>query len=111
MPKIPTPHGWNKTPLADVAEVQTGIAKGKPINGASVTLPYLRVANVQDGHVDLSVVKQITRKPSEVDRYSLRAGDVLFTEGGDFDKLGRGAVWNGKLARLSHGASLERRFA
>src|SRR3546814_1875879 len=50
--------------------VQTGIAKGKAINGAAITLPYLRVANVQDGHVDLSVIKTITLKPSEVDRYS-----------------------------------------
>src|SRR3546814_17828054 len=82
--------------------VQTGIAKGKAINGAAITLPYLRVANVQDGHVDLSVIKTITLKPSEVDRYSLRKGDVLFTEGGDFDKLGRGTVWNGEIKPCLH---------
>ncbi|MGV0761146.1 restriction endonuclease subunit S [Tistrella mobilis] len=96
------PVGWKKTTLDDVAEVQTGIAKGKAINGASATLPYLRVANVQDGYVDLSVVKEITLKPSEVKRYSLRKGDVLFTEGGDFDKLGRGAVWNGQIEPCLH---------
>ena len=67
-----------------------------------MTLPYLRVANVQDGHVDLSVIKEITLKPAEVDRYSLRKGDVLFTEGGDFDKLGRGTVWNGEIEPCLH---------
>lgn len=100
--KSATPVGWKKTALDHVAEVQTGIAKGKPINGAAVTVPYLRVANVQDGHVDLSVMKEISLKPSEVDRYSLRKGDVLFTEGGDFDKLGRGTVWNGEIEPCLH---------
>jgi type I restriction enzyme S subunit len=102
MLKSATPVGWKKTALDHVAEVQTGIAKGKPINGAAVTVPYLRVANVQDGHVDLSVMKEISLKPSEVDRYSLRKGDVLFTEGGDFDKLGRGTVWHGEIEPCLH---------
>jgi type I restriction enzyme S subunit len=102
MLKRSLPAGWQRTPLDEVAEVQTGIAKGKVINGMTATLPYLRVANVQDGHVDLSVIKEITVKASEVERYSLRAGDVLFTEGGDFDKLGRGTVWNGQIAPCLH---------
>lgn len=96
------PTGWKRMTLDQVAEVQTGIAKGKVINGSAVTLPYLRVANVQDGHVDLSVVKKITLKCSEVNRYRLRLGDVLFTEGGDFDKLGRGTVWNGEIEPCLH---------
>lgn len=102
MLKSAAPVGWKKTALDHVAEVQTGIAMGKATNGVAVTLPYLRVANVQDGHVDLSVMKDITLKPSEVDRYSLRKGDVLFTEGGDFDKLGRGTVWNGEIEPCLH---------
>jgi len=102
MLKSELPVGWKKTALEHLADVQTGIAKGKAINGAAVTLPYLRVANVQDGHLDLSVIKEITLKPSEVDRYSLRKGDVLFTEGGDFDKLGRGTVWNGEIEPCLH---------
>ncbi len=96
------PVGWRKTLLENVAEVQTGIAKGKGVSGETVTIPYLRVANVQDGYVDLSVIKEITVKPHEVDRYLLRAGDVLFTEGGDFDKLGRGTVWSGEIQPCLH---------
>lgn len=102
MRKAEPPKGWKKVPLDHVAEVQTGIAKGKSIIGPAITLPYLRVANVQDGHVDLSVVKEIKLKPLEVDRFSLRKGDVLFTEGGDFDKLGRGTVWNGEIEPCLH---------
>lgn len=102
MPKSIPPAGWKSAALEEVADVQTGIAKGKPFGGAAVTLPYLRVANVQDGHVDLSVMKEIRLKPSEVERYSLRRGDVLFTEGGDFDKLGRGTVWNAEIEPCLH---------
>jgi type I restriction enzyme S subunit len=39
---------------------------------------------------------------NEVDRYLLRRGDVLMTEGGDFDKLGRGAVWDGSVDPCLH---------
>lgn len=102
MPKSSLPAGWHRTHLDHLAEVQTGIAKGKVENGASVILPYLRVANVQDGRIDLSVIKEIKLKPSKVNRYRLRAGDVLFTEGGDFDKLGRGTVWNGEIEPCLH---------
>jgi restriction endonuclease S subunit len=85
-----------------VADVQTGIAKGKAVNGEQVSIPYLRVANVQDGHVDLNIIKEITVRPSDVERYRLQTGDVLFTEGGDFDKLGRGTVWQGQIDPCLH---------
>lgn len=65
---------------------------------ASVELPYLRVANVQNGYIDTAEVKTVRVLESEVDRFSLSPGDVLLTEGGDFDKLGRGAVWDGRLS-------------
>lgn len=85
-----------------VAKVQTGIAKGKKPNGESISLPYLRVANVQDGYLDLSEVKRIEVSPKDVNRYLLREGDVLLTEGGDFDKLGRGHIWQGELPVCLH---------
>ena len=102
MGKALCPCGWSRMALSHIAEVQTGIAKGKVVNEPAVTLPYLRVANVQDGHVNLSVIKEIKLKPSEVKRYTLKRGDVLFTEGGDFDKLGRGTVWNGEIEPCLH---------
>jgi len=96
------PHDWNVCKLAEVAEIQTGIAKGKEINGSAVSLPYLRVANVQDGYIDLQEVKRIQVEARYIQRHALRSGDVLFTEGGDFDKLGRGAVWKGQIDLCLH---------
>src|SRR5579863_3791307 len=77
--------------LSDVASLQTGIAKGKkyPATVPTVELPYLRVANVQDGHLDLSEMKNIVIPKAEKERYLLRKDDVVICEGGDFDKVGR----------------------
>jgi type I restriction enzyme, S subunit len=89
-------------PLSEVAEVRTGLAKGKPAQRDAIEVPYLRVANVQDGHLDLKEVKLIEVAAEHVGRYSLQAGDVLMTEGGDFDKLGRGTVWSGEVDPCLH---------
>jgi type I restriction enzyme, S subunit len=65
-------------------------------------LPYLRVANVQDGFIDTSEIKTVRILRTELERYRLRPGDVLMTEGGDFDKLGRGAVWDDSIDPCLH---------
>jgi len=93
---------WPVVLLQEVAEVRTGVAKGKKGMKEPVELPYLRVANVQDGHVDLTEVKTISVEESQVERYALKPGDVLMTEGGDFDKLGRGDVWEGQISPCLH---------
>ena len=98
-----TPHGWRHVKLQKIATVQTGLAvNGEAEHRDPVRMPYLRVANVQDGHIDLSEIKSITVGRHRMNRYLLEAGDVLMTEGGDFDKLGRGAVWNGQIAPCLH---------
>jgi len=95
------PARWLTMQLSDCAYVQTGVAKGRRFaNGIEV--PYLRVANVQDGYLDLSEIKMITIQPHEIDRFRLQTGDVLLTEGGDFDKLGRGFVWTGDIPDCVH---------
>ncbi|MBD1558039.1 restriction endonuclease subunit S [Vibrio sp. S9_S30] len=91
------PSGWERKPLIKVADVRTGAAKGKKGLKDPIEVPYLRVANVQDGYIDLSEVKTIQIERHHLERYSLQAGDVLMTEGGDFDKLGRGDVWKGQI--------------
>jgi type I restriction enzyme S subunit len=62
----------------------------------------MRVANVQDGHLDLSDVANIEVAIGDVERFSLVADDVLMNEGGDYDKLGRGAVWTGQISPCLH---------
>jgi type I restriction enzyme S subunit len=96
------PDGWKRLSLHQLALIQTGVAKGKKDIKNPVECPYLRVANVQDGHLDLTEIKTINIASNELSRYSLRHGDVLMTEGGDFDKLGRGFVWEGQIMGCLH---------
>jgi type I restriction enzyme, S subunit len=89
--------------LSDVSDIGVGVTLGRELGAVnSVELPYLRVANVQDGRIDTSDVKKVRVLPSEVSRYRLQKGDILLTEGGDFDKLGRGAVWDGSISNCLH---------
>lgn len=98
------PLHWDTMPLDQCAYVQTGSAKGRRFreNDEIISVPYLRVANVQDGYLDLREIKNINIKRNELDRYLLEDGDVLMTEGGDFDKLGRGFVWNNQVSNCIH---------
>ena len=90
-------------PLNEVAEVISGVAKGRKLAPAeSVELPYMRVANVKDGHLDLSEVKTIEIKRSEVAKLLIQPCDLLMTKGGDPDKLGRAALWAGEIDACVH---------
>jgi type I restriction enzyme S subunit len=97
------PAHWELRRLKDVAGVQTGLTLGKAYRGSSTkSYPYLRVANVQVGRVDLRHVKHIDVPEREALGAMLRSGDVLMTEGGDIDKLGRGCVWHAELPVCLH---------
>lgn len=97
------PLHWKVEPLDDCCVVQTGIAKGRQFgDDETVDLPYLRVANVQGGYLDLREIKNITIRKREIQRFSLNDGDVVLTEGGDFDKLGRGFIWRNEIPGCLH---------
>lgn len=94
---------WTMLPLGDVASVAAGLTLGSEPSGPnSIELPYLRVANVQDGFIDTGEMKTVRVFRSEIERCAVQPGDVLLTEGGDFDKLGRGAVWDGNISPCLH---------
>lgn len=88
--------------LGEIADIQSGLALGKRYGDAKlVSRPYLRVANVQRGWLDLEDLRDILVSSTEAKKYQLANGDVLMNEGGDRDKLGRGWVWRGEPPRLS----------
>ncbi len=101
---VSNPWGWrDDRVLADVSEVRSGITKGRKTGSDPLTaVPYLAVANVQDGFIQLEPLKSIEATGAEISKYSLQIGDIVLTEGGDPDKLGRGAVWNGQVDPCIH---------
>ena len=97
------PHDWTLVRLIEVAEVRGGVAKNANVAISDpIEVAYLRVANVQDGYLDLGDVSKIKINKADLKRYSLLPGDVLMNEGGDLDKLGRGALWQGEIETCVH---------
>jgi type I restriction enzyme, S subunit len=90
--------------LGYLCRLQSGLTidGSRDINGDVVTRPYLRVANVQAGRLDLNHVAEVSIPRSIAARSRLQPGDVLMTEGGDLDKLGRGTVWRGEIEDCLH---------
>lgn len=101
---VSNPKGWRADRvLSDVADVRSGITKGRKTDGSALEeVPFLAVVNVQDGYITLDPLKTIKATEQEIERYTLLPGDILLTEGGDPDKLGRGAVWDGQIDPCIH---------
>ncbi len=97
------PDGWMWVKLGNLCDIIGGVTKGRKLEGKNtISLPYLRVANVQDGYLDLSVIKYIEVLPEDLEKYRLVSGDILYTEGGDRDKLGRGTIWRNEISDCIH---------
>jgi type I restriction enzyme S subunit len=97
------PEEWEVRPLSQVAEIRGGIAKNSNVAiSEPISVHYLRVANVQDGFLDLYDMSKIELSRHDLKRYSVLPGDVLMNEGGDLDKLGRGAIWRGEISPCVH---------
>jgi type I restriction enzyme S subunit len=97
------PNEWEVKPLGHLSEIVSGVTLGSKLTiTGGVKVPYLRVANVQDGYFDLSEVKRIAVSPTQLEKLALKSGDVLMNEGGDFDKLGRGSVWQEEITPCIH---------
>ena len=96
------PKGWRWAPLGDMAKVVSGVTLGGAGPASGSVVPYLRVANVQDGYLALEEIKTIRVSRSVLQELRLLPGDVLMNEGGDFDKLGRGTVWSGEIDDCIH---------
>jgi type I restriction enzyme S subunit len=89
LPELPV--GWAWARLGGLGEIVGGVTVDKKRAAADpVEVPYLRVANVQRGYLDLMEVKTIRVEREVASRLELRPNDVLLNEGGDRDKIGRG---------------------
>ena len=100
--KVPT-H-WRVTKIKNFVSIRSGITLGKqyPPGTQLISCPYLRVANVKAEYVDLQDVATIMVTSEEAEKYALKSGELLMTEGGDRDKLGRGTIWHGEIPGCLH---------
>lgn len=102
-PPFDVPAGWEWQTVDDVLHVTGGITLGRKLGGRKLlSKPYLRVANVQRGRLEMERIKEVEVPEDEVEKYLLRNGDLLITEGGDWDKVGRTAIWRDELPECLH---------
>ena len=100
---ILNPNHLQSIPLQNMADIVSGITKGRKTNYTELfEVPYMAVSNVKAGHIDWTTVKTIEATKAEIEQYRLLPYDVLMTEGGDPDKLGRGAIIKGPPKNCIH---------
>jgi type I restriction enzyme S subunit len=102
-PPFEVPAGWQWQTIDDVLHVTGGVTLGRKLGGRKLlSKPYLRVANVQRGRLELDHIKEVEVPEDEIEKYLLQNGDLLITEGGDWDKVGRTAIWREELPECLH---------
>jgi len=100
---ITCPKHWRVAELHTFASVKSGFTMGRDLGGTErVTIPYVTVINVQAGRFNLEKISSIEIKTSELETHTLKFGDILMTEGGDRDKLGRGGMWREEVSPCSY---------
>lgn len=97
------PEGWEWVRVGEICGVTGGIQKSPKRRPVSNHYPYLRVANVQRGSLDLSEIQRFELAEGELERFRLLAGDLLVVEGnGSETEIGRCARWGGELSDCVH---------
>ena len=85
------PSGWSILALGQISEIRLGkMLSAKAREDGLLQRPYLRNENVRWGTVELTDLKVMGFKSSEIERYSVRTGDLVICEGGE---AGRCAVY------------------
>lgn len=87
---IDNPKGWEVKKLGEVCNSELG----KTLNQSKDTgtlRPYLCAINIQWNKIIKDNLKQTRFEDVELERYSVKKGDLLICEGGD---IGRAAIWN-----------------
>jgi type I restriction enzyme S subunit len=94
---------WKWQNISEIGVVSGGLIKNQKRMMYSLSLPYLRVANVYANRLDLSEIKEIGVLENELSRFLLQEGDLLVVEGnGSIDQIGRVALWDGSISPCIH---------
>ncbi|WP_457515953.1 hypothetical protein [Streptomyces sp. TE33382] len=79
-------------------DFSTGVRRTPDRGAGPYMTPYLRSANVGYGTLDLSDVLEMNYEPAERDKFALRYGDVVVSEGSaSINAVGMPAMWKEEL--------------
>ena len=101
LPELPS--GWCWSRIGEIGYISGGLTKNPARADIKRKLPFLRVANVQYGELDLAEMHEIGVSDAEINRVLLQLNDLLIVEGnGSVDQIGRCAIWTGEIAQCVH---------
>ena len=93
------PPGWERAPLATIADVQLGRQRSPKNHLGPNMRPYLRAANVTWNGLALDDVKEMNFSLSEMTTFRLASGDILLSEAsGSASEVGKPAMWRGEIS-------------
>ncbi|NTV10974.1 MAG: restriction endonuclease subunit S [Zoogloea sp.] len=95
--------GWAWVRVEAISFISGGIQKTPTRTPKKNHFPYLRVANVQRERFLLTEIERFELEPGELERWSLKSGDILVVEGnGSEHEIGRCAMWHGEIEDCVH---------
>ncbi len=104
-PEFQNDGEWVEVPLGDIAEIKLGKMLDKQKHTTGHLLPYLNNLSVRWNEVNTSDLPKMYFNDRELDRFGLKAGDVVVCEGGE---PGRAAVWDGRMPDLKFQKAIHR---
>lgn len=84
------PNSWTWCQLGDIFHHNTGKALSSS-NRDGIEYEYITTSNVYWNRFELDDLKKMPFKENELEKCTVRHGDLLVCEGGD---VGRSAIWN-----------------
>lgn len=85
------PDEWKWVRLGEIFEHKTGKTLNSSSNKGTVLKKYITTSNLYWNTFDFTKVNEMFFTNEEVEKYSVKKGDLLVCEGGD---VGRSAIWN-----------------
>ena len=100
------PESWEWCRIPNIGISQLGKTKN-PHQLSGLSLPYICSINVYWEGINLNQTKEMLFEESEIDKYTIKKGDLLICEGGD---CGRSAIWDKENTILYQNALHRVRF-
>ncbi|MBV6410920.1 MAG: restriction endonuclease subunit S [Burkholderiales bacterium] len=91
------PKGWPTATVGDAID-SADYGSSTKASDSGDGLPLIRMGNVSfEGKLDLTDLKFVELPPTEVDRYRLREGDILFNRTNSKELVGKTGLWSGAI--------------
>ncbi|MFD9746339.1 restriction endonuclease subunit S [[Kitasatospora] papulosa] len=107
------PSGWRWRTLGSLCvDIQYGTSAKTALKESEDDVPVIRMGNIQDGRLDLTDLKYLPSEHVDIEKTSLRDGDLLFNRTNSAELVGKSAVYSERMGAAVYASYLIRcRFA